>query len=606
MVNFSPAQRLISPLSPYETSIKLEPGASIRLDFGFKRAGLLHFYTQTMPLDLLKSVKYVYSSDLGMMDSLWRCFEDETWLTGRFPAHVRCQPYGTLDGLISKNPTEHDYILEETLSVLRYLELRNMSADQTIEFNAIRLEYTAAPFQYIGGFECSDPLVNQCWAMGAYTVELCSQPSIYTQKPLAGRFSDYVIWDGVRRDKDIWGGDLRPASLTALYAFDKPEIVKNTLDILLELQHKDGPEEGIIPGSGSYGQLFYEWTMWSLVNLWEYVLFTGDMVYLRDCKLRLDRVIAWMERRSEADGLIHGKISWMYSIDARGKMSGLALAQKAAWDALASIYQALGEQQTYLKCTHKANHLKQVITASFSNSVSPLLTMLPAGSKARDHYSIDGNLWAILHHVVERERAKEMLNEIESHFWTERGSMNVYPVFDETDGDWWSPDMPKESAVWRHNHNIWPYMGAYEVLARLSSGDIDKGLELMKRIGNSHIQQGHHTYWEMMYRDGSLPYGNNGDILSLCHAWGGLGSYALQAYVGGVRPMAVGFKQALVQPQMGSLDWMKVKVPTPYGVIELEAEKNSKTGVVKGEVKCPAEVKVHASEGISVKKDKIC
>lgn len=599
MINYSPAKRLISPLSPNETSVKLEPGAVTQLDFGIKRAGILHFYIQTNQMEHLKSVKYTYCADLRMLDNLWKCFDNESWLMGQFPAHVRCKPFGTLDKIVPNDVGENDYILEDTLSVLRYLVINNTS-NHTIEINAIRLEYTAAPYQYIGGFECSDSLVNQCWAMGAYSVELCSQPSNFTQKPLNGRFSDYVIWDGVRRDKDIWGGDLRPASLTALYAFDKPEIVKNTLDILMELQHKDGFEEGIIPGSGSYGQIFYEWTMWSIVNLWEYVLITGDMTYLRNSKSKLDRVIAWMERRSEADGLIHGKISWMYSIDARGKLSSLAMAQKAAWDALACIYAALNEHKVYLKCTHKANELKQIIITSFSKESSPLLTMLPVGSKARDHFSIDGNLWAILHDVVKGTRAKNILDEIENGFWTEHGSINVYPVFDEDDGDWWSPDMTKESAVWRHNNNIWPYMGAYEVLARLSIGDVDKGLELMKRIGSSHLDQGHHTYWEMMNRDGSLPYGNNGDILSLCHAWGGLGSYALQAYVGGIRPAAIGFKEAIVKPQLGGLDWIQVKVPTAYGVIELEVEKNAKSGALKGQVKCPKEVKVDLGEGINI------
>lgn len=42
-------------------------------------------------------------------------------------------------------------------------------------------------------FNCSDPLLNNIWMMGAYTVQLNMQ--------------DY-LWDGVKRDRLVWVGDL--------------------------------------------------------------------------------------------------------------------------------------------------------------------------------------------------------------------------------------------------------------------------------------------------------------------------------------------------------------------------------------------------------------
>lgn len=580
--------------------VVLQPGQSITLDFGLKRAGLLYMKLPDMTEIQARGIRYLYASDERMFPLLEACFSNETISTGRFPTIVGATPFGFASSFLSVQTSagEEAWLLEEGLSPLRYFRLVNGS-DESLRLEELWLDYTAAPFQYVGGFACDDHLVNESWAMGAYTVELCSQPSRFTQRPLQGRYSEYVIWDGVRRDKDIWGGDLRPASLTALYAFDKPEVVKNTLDILLQLQHEEGEERGIIPGSGSYGQLFYEWTMWSIVNLWEYVWLTNDRAYATENKERLQAVMAWMEGKMGDDGLIAGLNSWMYSIDAKGKISGLALAQKAAWDAMAELFRYLNSPLAEC-CRARSEQTMKGIWEAFGSSGSPLLTMVPAGSKPRVHYALDGNLWAILHGVADRERALLILDEIERKFGTDKGSLNVVPLFDEAlDGAWWWDVLDKEAAVGRHNGNVWPYMGGYEVMARLHAGQIDKGLDVLKRMSRSHLEQGHKTYWEMMYSDGSLPLINNGDLLSLSHAWGGTGSYALQSYVGGIRPAEAGFMKTIVQPQLGSLKWIKTKVPTPQGIITLEAERTALG--IRGVVEAPRGMKCEAAEGLELK-----
>lgn len=594
MFNYSPSHRNIIPVGG--EGIKIQPGGMATIDFGIKRAGRLYFYMDRQRDTVLKDLQYVYASDPRVFKDMWDCFADDQKLTGRMPTYVRGQPFGNLKNVIPVS--SEAYLLEDTLTVLSGMQIKNNSSE-TVLIHKIELEYTAAPYHYTGGFSSSDSLVNQCWAMGAYTVELCSQPSNFTQRSLTGPLSDYVIWDGVRRDKDIWGGDLRPAALTSLYAFDRPEIIKNTLQILLDLQHKEGPEKGIIPGSGSYGQIFYEWTMWWLVNVWEYVIHTGDLAYLHEIRPSLDQVKKWMENKMEEDGLISGLNSWMYTLDAEGKISGLAMAQKAALDALANLYKVLKEENQYKDCLRKSSALKKSILSAFSSSGTALLTMLPAGTQRRDHFSIDGNLWSILHDVVDGKRAGQILSEIKSKFWTDKGSINVYPIFeDEKDGQWWSKQLDKELTVWKHNNNIWPYMGAYEVLARFLRGQISEGLDVLKRIGKAHLDQGHYTYWEMMYVDGSLPYGAHGDILSNCHAWGGTGSYALQAYVGGVRPLDIGFEKAIIQPNLGPLDWIYTKVPTPFGTIEVEAE--NLNGQLKGHAKIPKGIEANLHPSLNV------
>ena len=48
---------------------------------------------------------------------------------------------------------------------------------------------------YLGSFHCSDALLERIWDVAAYTVHLNMQQ---------------YIWDGIKRDRLVWMGDLHP------------------------------------------------------------------------------------------------------------------------------------------------------------------------------------------------------------------------------------------------------------------------------------------------------------------------------------------------------------------------------------------------------------
>jgi alpha-L-rhamnosidase len=73
---------------------------------------------------------------------------------------------------------------------------------------------------------------------------------------------------------------------------------------------------------------------------------------------------------------------------------------------------------------------------------------------------------------------------------------------------------------------------------------------------------------------------------SLCHGWAGGVTAWLSRYVIGVRPASPGFKTVYIRPNLGNLDFVKGKVPTPYGDIEVEARKDG-NGNVKVKSRLP-------------------
>lgn len=73
----------------------------------------------------------------------------------------------------------------------------------------LRLKEATAIFRYrnlpyLGSFRCSDERLTRIWETGAYTVHLNMQE---------------YLWDGIKRDRLIWVGDLHPEMATILSVF---------------------------------------------------------------------------------------------------------------------------------------------------------------------------------------------------------------------------------------------------------------------------------------------------------------------------------------------------------------------------------------------------
>jgi len=67
----------------------------------------------------------------------------------------------------------------------------------------------------LGTFRCDDDRLERVWEAGARTARLCAQE---------------LIWDGVKRGRTVWAGDLYPASAALAAAFGPHPVVAASLD----------------------------------------------------------------------------------------------------------------------------------------------------------------------------------------------------------------------------------------------------------------------------------------------------------------------------------------------------------------------------------------
>lgn len=116
-------------------------------------------------------------------------------------------------------------------------------------------------------------------------------------------------------------------------------------------------------------------------------------------------------------------------------------------------------------------------------------------------------------------------------------------------------------------------MRFYELEALCAMGEQTYVLNQMKDYWGGMLKLGATSFWEEYNptKKGTEHLAMYGRKFgkSLCHAWGASPIYLLGKYYLGISPTTAGYETYTVQPQLGGLQWMQGKVPTPNGDIEL-------------------------------------
>ena len=116
--------------------------------------------------------------------------------------------------------------------------------------------YTDIPC--IGRFKSSDDRLNKIWETAIYTVRLNMQ--------------DY-IYDGAKRDRLVWMGDLNPEIRAIMTAFQDLSLVEKSLDFIVA----HSKELSRINGMPSY-------SFWWIITVYEYCMRSGNLTFAEKYK----------------------------------------------------------------------------------------------------------------------------------------------------------------------------------------------------------------------------------------------------------------------------------------------------------------------------------
>lgn len=118
----------------------------------------------------------------------------------------------------------------------------------SVSISSIELEWSAylgTPDTFTGWFECSDEDLTQWWFDGVYTADMVNDVFLANETEPRGAASPtlldkQVLFDGAKRDRDPYVGDLAVVSLTTYLSHDTPDSTRNVLADLADHQRSDG------------------------------------------------------------------------------------------------------------------------------------------------------------------------------------------------------------------------------------------------------------------------------------------------------------------------------------------------------------------------------
>ena len=139
-------------------------------------------------------------------------------------------------------------------SGFRFVRIDLLEPGRNISLKEATAIFRYRDVPYVGAFRCSDPRLDSIWMTGAYTVHMCMQE---------------YLWDGIKRDRCIWLGDMHPEVNTIMRVFGQNEVVTRSLDVAAE----EFPLPRWFNGMSSY-------SLWYLIIQHDWFMHGGDRDFL--------------------------------------------------------------------------------------------------------------------------------------------------------------------------------------------------------------------------------------------------------------------------------------------------------------------------------------
>lgn len=421
----------------------------------------------------------------------------------------------------------------------RFVRIDLLTPDLLVNLKEISAIFRFRDVPYLGSFNCSNERLNQIWQTGAYTVHLNMQ--------------DYV-WDGIKRDRLIWLGDLHPEVCTITHVFGADQSVPATLDLAC----KQYP----MPNNWFNGMSAY--SFWYLIIHHHWYMYSGDLSLLQRHAPYIKALISQIDKRVNNDGsenLGGGKfLDWPSSPNKEGVEAGYRALLTWALSDAAKLCRILDDEKTAEVC--------EEINLRLKKKVMP-------------------------HHNLKQAAALMAL----------AGTMDVQNAC-------------KENLLVGGPKGFSTFYGYYMLEALAKGGYYNEAMDIISRFWGGMLDLGATTFWEDFNLDWTenagridefTPKGKkdiHGDFgaycypgfrHSFCHGWASGPTAWLSQHVLGIEVLEAGCKKLRITPHLGNLEWAEGTFPTPKGTLKVRHQKQA-NGNIKTTYKAPKGVKVVVSK----------
>ncbi|MDR1980894.1 MAG: alpha-L-rhamnosidase [Tannerellaceae bacterium] len=417
----------------------------------------------------------------------------------------------------------------------RFVRIDLIEPNKTLSLKEVNAIFTYRDIPYLGSFRSNDERLNRIWLTGAYTVHLNMQE---------------YIWDGIKRDRLVWLGDLHPEVMTVSTVFGYNEVIPKSLDLARDIT----PLPGWMNGMCSY-------SLWWVIIHRDWYAYQGSLSYLREQQPYLTGLLNLLLTKVDASGkekLDGGGrfLDWPSSPNTKGIDAGLQALMVLAFQAGADMCTALGDKSLAGKCAATAELMQK---------------QLPPHNQLKQAAA----LLALADMLPAREANEEVISV---------GGVRDFSTF----------------------------YGYYMLQAQAKAGNYSTAMDNIRQFWGGMLDMGATTFWEDFNLewtenaagiDELVPKGKK-DIHadfgaycyknlrhSLCHGWASGPTAWLSEHVLGVQVVEPGCKVLRIEPHLGDLEWVEGTFPTPQGVVFISHKKGA-DGKIKTEVKAPKGIRI--------------
>lgn len=439
----------------------------------------------------------------------------------------------------------------------RYVQVwvRGSGPVELIDLHCAVREY---PWEPVGRFECSDPVLTDVWAVGVRTLKQIAQET---------------IMDNVERERQQYSGEGDAAKLGVYYAFGDPRLPARMIRQYAQGQMPSGQLMSCWP---SWDKLFRRmqgamevdvWRseivghslMW-VVGLWRHALYAGDAALVCEILPNVRRLLAWVRSHEDSDTLL-SPIGWH---DATFWIDHVGFGHSDDWiastnlyyvwmlDATARLETLAGDADRAAEARARADRVRAAIRRRYWSATQGILVDNPGSSRPPNAHIVTNSLGYLLD-VVPADAADSL---------AERLAADPSPFAAGT---------PPTTAY------------LYWALSKARRPDA--------------ILRDLRTRWVTMpsYRE-NRTFGEDWDGTWCRCQFSVVPIYALSGEILGVRPAAPGFARVLVDPQPADLAWCRGAVPTPHGPVHVEVERDG--AAVRCRVEAPDGCPIEFGRGV--------
>ncbi len=423
----------------------------------------------------------------------------------------------TLDKLVINQMLKSNSVMSLS-KAFRYV---NMVTDGTVSVDSVSMLYEYADVKERGTFKCSDSLINRIYDVAKYTFRLNTR--------------EFFI-DGIKRDRWVWSGDAQQSYLMNYYLYFDNATVSRTL---LALRGKD-------PVTGHINTIM-DYTFYWFLGIYDYYLYTGDKTFITQFYPRMQSLMEYCLGRRNKDGLMQGLpgdwifIDWADKLSKKGEVSFEQLLLCRSLETMALCADIANENADGIRYKQYATELKTKLFSIYWNETKQALVHSRVDGKQTENVTRYSNMFSIFFDYFNQQQKEAV----------------------------------KKSVLLNDNIQkiTTPYMRFYELEALCAMGEQTYVTQQMKDYWGGMLNLGATSFWEEYNptKKGAEHLAMYGREFgkSLCHAWGASPIYLLGKYYLGVKPTGPGYSTFTIQPNLGGLQWMEGKVPTPKGEIEL-------------------------------------